>query len=213
MKLYGIDLSTYVAKVQVVLRNKNVAYELVAPPDGYNSPAYRKISPLGSIPALVDNQVTLSESEAIVEYLEEVHPDPAMLPSMSSERAHARMLSRVHDTWVEPQLRALFPLIRQGLTDGADTHIDNFHMRLERFESVANPAPFLTGTTLGLADCAWPTTFAQARQLFPHFGRALEIPASLEQWAAHLDTHPAVQDVKTRCDTAMTQWMKQFANA
>lgn len=80
MILYGNNLSTYAAKVRTALHYKGIAFEERQPPDGYRSQSYRKIVPMGSIPALVDGDFVLSESDAIIEYLNDTVPTPPLLP-------------------------------------------------------------------------------------------------------------------------------------
>jgi len=105
---YSIDLSTYCAKVAIVLAVKNVSHERREPPGGYRSAEYRAMVPLGRIPAIVAGDFVLSESEAINEYLEERFPAPPLLPRAPQARARVRQLARVHDLYVEPALRAVF---------------------------------------------------------------------------------------------------------
>ena len=106
--LYDLAISSYGCKTRILLRHKGLEWTSLAPPDGYGSPAYCKIVPSGTIPALVHDGFTLGESDAIAEYLNELAPKPAMLPEPIKERAMARALSRFHDTRIEPLLRAYF---------------------------------------------------------------------------------------------------------
>ena len=108
LELYDLAISSYGCKTRILLRHKGLKWSSLAPPDGYGSPAYCKIVPSGTIPALVHDGFTLGESDAIAEYLNELAPKPAMLPEAIKERAMARALSRFHDTRIEPLLRAYF---------------------------------------------------------------------------------------------------------
>jgi glutathione S-transferase len=207
--LYGMPLSTYCAKVQAVLRFKEIRYEDRQPPGGYGSDEYRAIVPMGTIPALVEDGFVISESEAIAEYLEECFPQPSLLGDDARQRAWIRSLSRIHDCWVEPQLRALYPIARAEERDVAavQRHCDTFHQRLRALAEYADPAPFLAGSALSLADCAWPTTLLQAQMLFPALGGAFELPASLRDWRAALEAHPAIEPGIAPCRESMRRWM------
>ena len=88
--LYDLPISSYGCKTRILLRHKGLDWTSLAPPDGYGSPAYCKIVPSGTIPALVHDGFTLGESDAIAEYLNELAPEPAMLPETIKERAKAR---------------------------------------------------------------------------------------------------------------------------
>ena len=207
--LYGNPLSTYCAKVRVVLRYKNVPFEDCPPPDGYGSPTYRRIIPMGTIPGFVDGEVVLSESEAIAEYLEETHPEPALMPGDANARESIRSLSRIHDCWVEPRLRALYA---QAAPAGRDAEavakgITEFHRRLDDFAACAGTSPYIAGDLFSLADCAWPTTFIQAELLFEAFGQQLRMPASLVAWRERVCAQDAVAPELEACRTAMVNWL------
>ena len=80
MIFYATALSNYSAKVRIALCVKAVAFQEIAPPGGYRSESYRNIAPMGTIPALQVEGQLISESEAILEYLEDRYPEPPMLP-------------------------------------------------------------------------------------------------------------------------------------
>lgn len=211
IQLYGNPLSTYCAKVRVVLRYKQVPFEDLPPPDGYGSDAYRAIVPMGTIPGFVADGLVLSESEAIAEYLEDVHPQPALLPAGAAARARVRSLSRIHDCWVEPQLRALYGQAAPAHRDDAVVarHIEGFHRRLGELARYAAPSPYLAGEELTLADCAWPTTLVQAELMFGALGHELRLPAELARWRDAVDEHPACAPGIAPCRDAMQGWLKQ----
>ncbi|MFK7874469.1 MAG: glutathione S-transferase family protein [Paracoccaceae bacterium] len=123
MRLYRSDHSLYCAKVRIILRHKNLDYDEVSPPGGGGSPRYLALVPSGNIPALVDGDLTLSDSEAIAEYLEEKHPEIPMLPSTLRGRALCRDRSRFADTRLEPALRLTFAHVDPEKRDaGAVAH-------------------------------------------------------------------------------------------
>lgn len=59
---------------------------------------FSKLSPLRRVPVLIDDQVTLADSTAICEYLDERHPDPPLFPKTPAARGHARWLEEFADT-------------------------------------------------------------------------------------------------------------------
>ena len=112
MILYSLPISNYCGKVLHALRFKDVECEILPPPGGYGSEEYKKRVPSGTIPALDHDGVILSESEVINEYLNEVFPEPNLLPGSAEQRAKIRMLCRLHDLKLEPIVRSLFPEMR-----------------------------------------------------------------------------------------------------
>jgi glutathione S-transferase len=113
--LYQSPLSTYSLKVRLALAVKGVAPALREPPGGsYRSEAYRALVPPATVPALVEGDLVLTESDAIIEYVDERFPGPGLLPPGAEGRARARMLSRIVDMRLEASLRGLFPQVKDG---------------------------------------------------------------------------------------------------
>ena len=117
MILHGSAVSVYTAKLRIALHTKGLAFVEREPEGGYRSAAWRERQPTGTIPALEVDGVLLAESEAVVEYLEDAHPTPRLLPGTPLQRAQARFLARYHDLHLEPRVRALFPLVRPPIPE------------------------------------------------------------------------------------------------
>src|SRR5260370_13960982 len=79
--LYGTFGSPFVRKVVVALGEKGIAFDHDPVLPFGPTPGYRKISPLGKIPAFRDGDRTLADSSVIIAYLERIHPQPALYPS------------------------------------------------------------------------------------------------------------------------------------
>ena len=215
IKLYGFPISTYCAKVRVALRHKQLRFSESAPPGGYGSPEYCAIVPMGTIPGFVDGAVVLSESEAIVEYLDEQYPEPGLLPGDALSRAQVRALSRMHDCWVEPQVRALFPHVTPAGRDETFVaqRVQQFWLRLGRFAEAASLSPFSAGSQFTMADCAWSTTLIQAELIFTALGHPFELPEPLQQWRDRLANVEAVRPELTACADSMRAWLEQRLSA
>ncbi len=98
--LYGANGSPYVRKVRVFLAEKGITYdhEPVIP---FNvSPEYRKISPLGKIPAFQDGDVTLPDSSVICAYLERTRPEPALYPKDAADYGRALWFEEYGDSGI-----------------------------------------------------------------------------------------------------------------
>lgn len=87
MKLIGVHLSPYARKVAVILTVKGLAYEQEPMLPGSGGPEFRKISPLGKIPVLMDGESAIPDSSVICEYLEEKYPEIPVLPDTPELRA------------------------------------------------------------------------------------------------------------------------------
>jgi len=94
----GSYLSPYVRKVLVTLHLKNIPYQIDPIIPFFGNDDFSKISPIRRIPVLIDDQVTLSDSSVICQYLEERHPTPALYPLNIADRARARWLEEYADS-------------------------------------------------------------------------------------------------------------------
>lgn len=102
LTVFGAPLSPFVRKVRLCLLEKQVDYELefvmpFTPPDWYY-----ELNPLGRIPALRDDQVTLADSSVICQYLNERHPNNDLLGSTPAARAQVRWLEKYADYEIAP---------------------------------------------------------------------------------------------------------------
>lgn len=98
MKLYNYFRSSASYRVRIALNLKGLAYEYLSvhlTRDGGQqfAPEYRGIAPESLVPVLVDGDATLHQSLAIIEYLDETHPDPPLLPRAAAGRAAVRSLA------------------------------------------------------------------------------------------------------------------------
>jgi glutathione S-transferase len=100
--VYGISLSPFVRKVRVALAEKGVAYDHDPVIPVNVSPEYRKISPLGKVPAYRDGDVTLADSSVILAYLERTHPTPPLYPSETLPYARALWFEEYADGGLVP---------------------------------------------------------------------------------------------------------------
>src|SRR5471030_1985087 len=97
MKLFGYFRSSAAFRVRIALNLKNVDYDqafIHLRKNDQRSPDFLKLNPQGLVPALVDQGNVLSQSLAIIEYLEETRPEPALLPRDSVGRARVRSLAQ-----------------------------------------------------------------------------------------------------------------------
>ena len=105
MKLYTYFRSSAAFRVRIALNLKGVAYEpqFVHLAKGEHlQPAYQGINPQGLLPALEVDGALLAQSLAIIEYLEETHPRPPLLPLDSLARARVRGLSLIVACEIHP---------------------------------------------------------------------------------------------------------------
>lgn len=207
---YAVPVSNFCATVRLVLELKEVAFEERSPPDGDGSTAYKRIVPTGTVPGLVDDAVVLSETAVIVDYLDARYPVPALRPARApAARARLRWLARLHDTRIEPPLRALFDQMNPARRDDAAVAAewDRLRDRLAELAAVTTPAPFLAGGRLTLADVAYPATLLLGERMANELGRTLPLPPALAPWWARLRAQPPVAAMLDGYAAAVDAWL------
>lgn len=105
--LYGYWRSSSSYRVRIALNLKGIAYRqqavhLVQGGGQQKLPAYRAVNPLGLVPALVHGDRVIVQSVAICEYLEEVFPEPALLPPDAAGRARVRAIAQTIASEMQP---------------------------------------------------------------------------------------------------------------
>ncbi|MFB8794361.1 MAG: glutathione S-transferase family protein [Microcoleus sp.] len=158
MKLYHTPISFNSRRVWIALIEKNLDFELVEIHlDGdHLEPEFVAMNPFHRIPVLVDDDFTVVESLAILDYLEAKYPEPAMLPKDAKDLAVVKMVELVTVNELAP---TLYPLISEVMGWGipepqaiakAKEKVDTV---LAFFEGLLDDRPFFASNTLTLADC------------------------------------------------------------
>ena len=122
MKLFTYWRSQAAFRVRIALALKGLAMEKVTldllAGDQFAAD-YQKLNPEGVVPTLIDDGATLTQSLAILEYLDEKHPDPPLLPKELHARAHARAIAQMVAMDAHP---FIVPRVRKYLEE--DLHLD-----------------------------------------------------------------------------------------
>jgi maleylacetoacetate isomerase/maleylpyruvate isomerase len=197
LKLNTYFRSSAAYRVRIALELKGLAWEalpvhLVKDGGQQNAPAYRAKSPLGTVPALEDDGLVLTQSLAIIEYLDETQPGPKLLPADAAGRARVRAIAQTIACDIHP-LNNLRVLKRLGQQFGADAAQKNDwyrHWVAEGLSAVerllaGRPATgaFCHGEAPGLADCCLVPQVFNARRF--------DCP---------LDTLPTIRRIVERCE-------------
>lgn len=92
IRLFHVPLSPFCRKVRLSLAEKKLEVELVEERYWEQGAEFMRRNPAGKVPVLIMDGQTMAESAAICEYIEEKHPEPALLPKGPAERFEARRL-------------------------------------------------------------------------------------------------------------------------
>ena len=210
LKIYSTTESLYCAKLRILLQHKQAQWLEISPEGGCGSEAYSALIPSGTMPAMINGDLIIADSEAIAEYLNETIVDPAMLPSTVQARAKCRERSRFHDTRMEPEVRALFPHISTGM-QGSDFSIaqsNKINQRLHEFSRLLLTDTTLDLNFLSLGDCGFPVSFAWLDAFTPVMGLELEWPEAVLNYRHKIELHNAVNTVLDNYAQHVTQWVE-----
>lgn len=138
MILYSGPMSMFGAKVQIALAEKGVAAEVVLVPFGLRRryepkhPEVLRINPKGQVPVLIDEDIEISDSTQIFEYLEAAYPEPPLWPGTVRERTLARQLEHAADEVFFPKVvRLMSPTLSQQERTAAAAAINAYRDNLE----------------------------------------------------------------------------------
>lgn len=168
MIIFGSSLSPFVRKVLVLAAEKGIAVEnrVVAP--GGNDPDFIAASPFRKIPALLDGDYALSDSSAIIHYLEAKFPEPALIPSEPRARGKTIWWDEFADTiLVACGAKMFFNRIvaprflgKEGDLDAAEkAEREELPPLLAYLEGAVPDSGYLVGDSLTLADIAVASPF------------------------------------------------------
>lgn len=174
MKLFGAPLSPFVRKVLVTIAEKGLEVEMVPTGLGDPDPEFIECSPFKKMPGFSDGDFKISDSTAIITYLEAKYPDPAMLPADPAARARTIWYEEFADTMVCAKGGAIFfnrvvaPkfLKQEGDEAAAKAGEADLPALYDYLEGVMPASGYLVEDRLTLADIAVASPFAN----FGHLG-------------------------------------------
>ncbi len=209
LQLFSYFRSSCSYRVRIALAYKDLAFtyqpiHLVRDGGEHLTPEYRQLNPQGEVPFLKHGSFGLSQSMAIIEYLDEVHPKPPLFGGDAEQRARIRRLCEVVNAGIQPlqNLKTLQYLVREfGLSDEQKTKwaqhwISSGLQALEKLLTQTH-GRYCVGEEISAADCFLipqvynARRFAVAMEPFPLinqiYGHCTALPCFV---AAHPDRQP-----------------------
>lgn len=192
-------------RVRIALHHKGLPFEtvpvhLLRGGGEQHGEAHRSLNPMEQLPVLLVDGVPLTQSLAILEFLEERHPDPPLLPRDPQARARVRQLAEIVNSGIQP-LQNLEVMQRLGATFGADrpaqlawarAYIERGLGSLEAIVATTG-GRYAVGDDVSFADLCLVPQLYNARRFSVDLGRCphlVAVDVRLAELAAFQAAHP-----------------------
>lgn len=194
IKLYGHPFASFVWKALIAAYERGVPFEFCMVDAGHpeHSSRIAELSPTGQFPALTDGRFELTQSNAVIEYLDRFGAAPRMIPPDADAALHARMLAEVFDDYVSGPMQQIVGDALRAEEHRSPPSVAEAKARLDRsyaWLSGRLGSGWANGHGFSIADCAAAPALFYADWVHP-------IPAGpLEAYRARLLAHPSVARV------------------
>ena len=200
MILYGAPVSPFVRKVLAFAAEKGVALELVPIGLGDENPEFLACSPFRKMPGFTDGDFSISDSTAIVTYIDAKYPEVPLIPADPANRARVVWFDEFADTILTAAAGAIFfnrivsPKFMGKPGDDAAAAKGEADMTpvCQYLESVIRSSGYLVGDSLTLADISVASPFVNAEHA-GHVPAAATYP-KLTDYLAAIHARPSFSD-------------------
>jgi glutathione S-transferase len=196
VKIYSASVCPYAQRVRLVLLEKRVDFDLIEIDLHHKPDWFAEVSPYGKVPVILHENNRIWESSIINEYLEEVFPEPALLPHKPELKAIARLWIDFANTKFTPAFYKL--LLSQDVQQQQNWQDELHHhllfMEKEGFHQLSQTGSYWLGDALSLVDLTFYPWFERWIAL-EHY-RNFKLPVNctrLREWLGVMQQHPSVR--------------------
>jgi glutathione S-transferase len=215
IKLHGFSSSNYYNVPKLALLEKGVPFEEVVSYTGVGPkyrPEYLDKSPLGKVPALETPEGFISESRAILEYIERAYPEPTLLPDTAFGIAKVNEFSQFIELYFELVARRLIPNLLGG-TEPDPAVLKEFKISITKavkaLPKLSDFEQFAYGDRFTLADIAATLNLPIVRSVGMRFldtDPLAEVPG-LDSYCARMEERPHVKQVRADAEADRPNFM------
>ncbi len=199
LTLYHLWLDPASRKVRILLGEKSRPFEMRVEKIWERRESFLRLNPAGEVPVLQDDDVVLADGWVIAEYLEEVYPDPPLLPKDPVERAETRRLAQWFDVKFAREVtvnlvdeKLMKSMLGQGNPDPSRIRagLHNIRYHLDYIAWLSDRRRWLGGDDFSLADIAAAAHISAVDYLG-------DVPwdkhPDAKDWYARVKSRPSVQ--------------------
>jgi len=211
--LCGFAVSGYYNKLKLFLLEKDIPFreKLVCP---WERDAFQRFSPMGKIPFIETDDGALSESQVILEYLEDRYPDRPMYPSDPYARARCRELIQhleLNAEWVARRLYKESFFGGRVSEEAKREASERLPMGLEAVAMLCSFSPYICGPTFSAADCSAYMHFLSIRiTTMKIYGENMldRFFPGMSGYIKLMDSRPHMQQVMTEREAALAAFLE-----
>ncbi|MEK6216444.1 MAG: glutathione S-transferase family protein [Boseongicola sp.] len=201
VRLFHVPLSPFCRKVRLSLAEKRLEVERVEERYWERDSHFLRRNPAGKVPVLKIDELTLSESTAICEYIEERYPDPPLLPSDPAERHEVRRLVGWFDDKFHTEVtsKLLYERVNKKITQEGNPDSKNvkagaraIKMHLDYMGWLLDQRRWLAGNNLSLADFAAAAHLSSLDYISDVDWNTF---ATVREWYARIKSRPAFRSL------------------
>ncbi len=200
--LYHLPLHPGCRKIRIMLREKQLDFELKSEQIWDRREGFLRLNPAGEVPVLIEDEGhTIPQTPVIVEYLEEVYPERPLLGDSAMQRAEVRRISTWFDTKFHREVTEYLVdekltkrLMRQGQPDTATIRagLQNIGYHLEYIAWLSDRRTWLAGDDFSAADI----TAAAELSCLDYIGDVpWEAHPGAKDWYARVKSRPSMRDI------------------
>jgi glutathione S-transferase len=213
LRLHGYPVSNYFNAVRAALIEQRRDFDIV-PVRASQDPAFLATSPMGKIPVLETPSGWISETVAILEYLEDTAEGARLHPDDPFARARARQAMNIVQMYVEAPVRSLFPGVFGQSANSAGL-VESVRLMLVRaigaLERLHASSTFLLGPELGLADLFgfYSMDIADRVTRYVYGQSLLQQSQALRAWFERMAGQPSTRVVMDDFESAFRDYLAE----
>lgn len=206
LKLYTNSHSVSCSKVEFILDFKSIEIDKIEAINNYGS-----FSPTATVPCLSIDGLMISDSGAILEFLEEKYPEPSLLSDYPNVNSKIRFLATLVDEKLVGSIRKLFGLVKITSHPSDGLMIENIFKEIENhlllINNIRKEEKYLASNEVSLADCNTPAFFSMLKEFEIHFNKEVIKPNEIRIYEENLQMHKNLYKEYKRYGFEIRTWI------